>query len=64
MTVDVSTTNYEFAHGKKPRGYGYWAFYFGSDPEPHFYTGSYGEAKKAAVADAVAKGHPFVAVGS
>jgi len=25
-SVDVDTTEYEFSHGKKPRGYGRWAF--------------------------------------
>lgn len=26
MTVEVGTSQYEFAHGKRPRGRGQWAF--------------------------------------
>ena len=28
MKTAISTSNYEFAHGKKPRGEGLWAFKF------------------------------------
>ena len=26
--MEVSTTQYEFSHGKKPRGFGTWGFFF------------------------------------
>ena len=29
MTVHFSTTEFECSHGRKPRGYGYWGFFFG-----------------------------------
>ena len=29
MTIHFSTTEFEFSHGRKPRGYGYWGFFFG-----------------------------------
>ena len=29
--MDISTTNYEFTHGRKPRGEGFWAFRFQRD---------------------------------
>ena len=55
--VCVSTGEYEFSHGKKPRGYGHWAFFIGSETvEPVFFTGLYGECKKQAVALAKSKG--------
>ncbi len=71
-TVTVSTTEFEFAHGKKPRGYGRWGFYFGfnrtlgSTVDPWFAPGSmnYGAAKKAAVAEARSRGFTLVKVGS
>jgi hypothetical protein len=27
--ITVSTREYEFSHGRKPRGYGHWAFWMG-----------------------------------
>jgi hypothetical protein len=64
MAVEVRTTDYEFAHGKKPRGYGCWAFFFDAVTEPFWHTGKYAEAKKMAVAYAVTKGYRVVRVGS
>lgn len=55
MTTDFITTQYEFSHGRKPRGIGYWAFFFNSaGDEPWFAEGAlpYGEAKKLAKAEA------------
>jgi hypothetical protein len=26
--MTISTTEYEFSHGRKPRGQGYWGFWF------------------------------------
>ena len=43
--VEVSTTEYEFAHGRKPRGYGSWAFVAASG-ETTWVTDNYGAAKR------------------
>lgn len=54
MTTEFHTRNYEFTHGRKPRGFGSWAFTFEDDetvwwaPAPR----TFAEAKKAAVAEA------------
>lgn len=57
----VETWKYEYAHGKKPRGFGLWWFdivlnYDSSDRLLSFttltFTGSYTEAKRAAVKQA------------
>jgi hypothetical protein len=56
--VDVITRHYEFAHGRRPRGYGSWAFSFTGpnpdvlDPTQLFWVhaSKYGAAKKVAVA--------------
>lgn len=32
--MEVSTSAYEFAHGHKPQGRGYWAFLFDDSSEP------------------------------
>lgn len=63
MSIQVSTSEYEFSHGKKPRGYGQWAFFFDNDKEPFWATGKYGDAKKMAVAYAVTKKHSRIKVG-
>ena len=46
--MKCSTTQYENSHGKKPRGFGKWAF--GNIDEIMFITGKYAEAKKQAAA--------------
>jgi len=49
MMHSVDTSKYEWAHGKKPRGNGFW--WFGNYEETwtfQFY-GSYTDAKKAAL---------------
>jgi hypothetical protein len=46
--VEVNTTEYEFSHGRKPRGYGSWAFRFEGDIALHWYQGTYSEARSAA----------------
>lgn len=63
MAIEFNTREYEFSHGKQPRGYGQWAFFFDSDPEPFWATGSYAEAKKMAKAYAVSKGYREIKVG-
>jgi len=60
--MQIETNQYEFAHGKKPRGMGYWAFVFsvpasiagGASRLTEFApsTMSYAEAKKWAQARA------------
>jgi hypothetical protein len=62
--IEVNTTQYQFAHGSKPRGYGNWAFFFDKESEPQWYIGKFSDAKKSAIAYAVAKGHSQIAVGS
>lgn len=68
MRVEVSTTQYQFAHGKAPRGRGYWAFEFPGQGtnQPWFAPGqqSYSEARRAAVAEANRRGVCFVRVCS
>lgn len=67
MAVEVETHEYEFAHGKRPRGTGCWAFFFGNQTDvafAFFHSGSYGESKKAAVAEAKRRGATRVRVGS
>ena len=52
MTTAFDTTEYEFSHGRKPRGTGTWAFADaddGPDCEPYFiHAASYTEAKTRA----------------
>jgi hypothetical protein len=68
MRVEVSTTAYQFAHGKAPRGRGYWAFEFPGQHtnEPWSAPGeqSFSDAKRAAVAEARRRGVSFVKVAS
>jgi hypothetical protein len=64
----VRTNEYEGAHGNKPRGYGMWAFWLGSDTsdigKAHFITGMYSDAAKQAKAMAREQGFHCVTVGS
>jgi hypothetical protein len=58
--VHISTRHFEFAHGKKPRGTGSWAF--GTHPNQpvdklFWHNGPYGEAAKAAKEHAKKNGH-------
>jgi len=48
--VRVSTTEYEFVHGKKPRGTGHWFFYIkeGAVEASIWMTGTYSEATHGA----------------
>jgi hypothetical protein len=36
MTIKIDSTPYERAHGRKPRGQGYWAFKIGGDPDAYW----------------------------
>ena len=49
--IEVKTSGYEFAHGRKPRGTGTWAFQLGDDDRPahtYWHNGSYAEGKRRA----------------
>lgn len=51
--MKFSTREFEFSHGKKPRGTGTWAFATVAAPAPgspaiFWHNGSFAEAKKAA----------------
>lgn len=73
--AEVSNTDYEFTHGKKPKGTGSWFFVahrgginFSKDVEGEDYVElhgmSYGDAKKAAVKWAKSKGHTSLFVAT
>ena len=73
--AEVSNTDYEFTHGKKPGGQGSWFFVahrgginFSKDVEGEDYIQlhqmTYGDAKKAAVKWAKSKGHTSLFVAT
>lgn len=62
--VEVSTTAFEFAHGRKARGTGMWAFFFEGESEARWFRGTFTEAKQTAVRAAAAAGVRRVTVGS
>jgi hypothetical protein len=73
--AEVSNTDYEWTHGKKPGGQGSWFFVahkgginFGKDVEGEDYIQlnqmSYGDAKKAAIKWAKSKGHTSLFVAT
>ena len=66
---EVRTDYYEFAHGKRPSGRGYWAFEFreaGGWSEPFFVSGSklYSEAKREAQAEGMRRGAHYARAAS
>jgi len=64
-SVRVITSEYEFAHGKKPRGYGRWAFLMGCNKmDVHFFTGTYSDCLKQAKVKAKSLGLLSIAVGA
>jgi hypothetical protein len=64
-SVTVRTSEYEFVHGKKPRGYGHWAFLMaGNKQEVVFFTGMYSDCVKQAKARAQSLGYLGIAVGA
>jgi len=64
-SVDVNTNEYQFVHGKKPRGYGRWAFLMACNKQDIvFYTGKYSECVKQAKARAKSLGYTGIAVGA
>lgn len=69
MKVEVSTSEFEFAHGRKPRGRGGWGFFFGDDraAEVEWAPGGgilYADAKRWAIEEAKRRGHWLVRVAS
>jgi hypothetical protein len=71
--MTINTSNYEFTHGRKPRGKGYWAFRFQkdmadgtADESVVFAPGDmkYAEAKRWAIQVAKANGVSRVAVAT
>lgn len=56
----ADTNQYQFSHGRQPRGWGLWAFEVGG--ETFTYTGHYGEAKRAAFEFARSRGERVVVV--
>lgn len=66
--VEVSTTEYQFAHGRMPRGRGLWFFTMRLRPgrgESQFIAeGTYAEARKAALVEACRVGATMIKVGS
>ena len=69
MPIEVRTSEYERSHGKKPRGYGFWAIWMGRDTsdidKAHWFQGmTYGEAVKQAKAKARELGYHCITIGS
>jgi hypothetical protein len=64
--IHVSTRQYEFSHGKLPRGRGYWAFFFDGETEAFWSTPNtlYRVAINDAKRYAVSKGYSTIEVGS
>ena len=58
--IEVNTNQYQFSHGKLPKGFGFWAFEIAG--ETRLFQGSYAGVKKQAVAEAKAKGASRIAV--
>lgn len=62
--MTVSTAQYEFTWGKKPRGTGFWWFFSNDEKWSYSFHGRFTEAKKAAVAMATAAGISNIKVGT
>lgn len=66
VSVTINTSNYQFMHGKMPRGRGNWAFYLGSATVPWFAPANsrYADARATAVRRAKRQMVNTVTVGS
>ena len=67
MNARIDTTQYEAAHGRKPRGTGNWFFFFDNDRDvmnAFQAYGSYTNAKKQAIVEATSRGVSIIHVGS
>ena len=66
--MKANTREFESSHGKKPRGFGRWAFWMGEErgriEDVHFFTGKFADAKNQDFAKAKELGFPTVTVGS
>ena len=60
----MSAERYEFIHGRRPRGEGYWAFELrAGDRKRHiFINATYAEARKQALERATQEGYHIVSV--
>ena len=68
MKMQINTAEFVNGHGKTPKGYGNWAFWLGCDTsdinKAYFFTGTFTEAKKQAVAKARELGISTITVGA
>lgn len=70
MKVYVDTAEFQFVHGRSPRGRGTWAFYFreGDGTKSGVWIApsnlTYGDALKLAKQEAAARNSDFIVVGS
>ena len=65
--IEVLTGEYQFVHGRKPRGTGQWGFNFDQNDDIRrvfWYNGPFAEAKRAAIKQARQLGHTVVRVAS
>ncbi len=58
--MTVNTSEYEFSHGRKPRGFGLWVFQVGE--EMVWLRGAYTATKKQAIRNAKDKGVDSITV--
>ena len=60
----MSAERYEFTHGRRPRGEGYWAFELraGDRKRQIFINATYAEARKQALERATQEGYHIVSV--
>ena len=66
--IMVSTREYEGSHGRKPRGFGHWAFWMGRDTsdidKAMWFSGMYTDAVRQAKQKAQELGVSVITVGS
>ena len=69
--VRVDTSKYRFSHGRERKGRGRWAFSYKRDAdfasksgEILWFTGTYAEARKQAIATAAANGQSIIFVNN
>jgi hypothetical protein len=63
--ISVNTSEYYFSYGHEPKGRGAWAFGFCKNPDIKdvlWFSGTYAEARRQAVAAAVAAGRSTIYV--
>lgn len=62
--MTINTTQYQFAHGKKPRGYGLWIFDLrvGGETRQFSATGNYGDAVRKVKAQVAQSGISHMAL--